>query len=52
MQAIAQDALLAPGGRSRKYPSAPGGEKFALIFAGAVTLMLGDEVYVRMHRTA
>jgi transcriptional regulator with XRE-family HTH domain len=37
---------MAPGGRSGKYPAAPSGEKFALIFEGEVTLTLGDEVYV------
>ena len=37
---------MAPGGCSGQYPAAPGGEKFALIFAGEVTLTLGDEVYV------
>ena len=36
---------MAPGGRSGTYPAALGGEKFALIFAGEVTLTLGDEVY-------
>jgi transcriptional regulator with XRE-family HTH domain len=36
---------MAPGGCSGKYPAAPGREKFALIFAGEVTLTLGDEVY-------
>lgn len=37
---------MAPGGRSGKYPAAPGGEKFAFIFEGEVTLTLGDEVHV------
>ena len=36
---------LAPGGCSGEYPAAPGREKFGLIFAGEVTLTLGDEVY-------
>jgi len=36
---------MAPGGCSGKYPAAPGRERFALIFAGEVTLTLGDEVY-------
>jgi transcriptional regulator with XRE-family HTH domain len=43
---------MAPGGRSGKYPAAPGGEKFALIFAGEVTLTLGDEVHVLRHGDA
>src|SRR5919109_2326009 len=37
---------LAPGGRSGRFPAAPGGEKFALVVEGEVTLMLGDEVHV------
>jgi transcriptional regulator with XRE-family HTH domain len=37
---------MAPGGRSGKYPTAPAGEKFALMLAGEVALTLGDEVYV------
>jgi transcriptional regulator with XRE-family HTH domain len=37
---------MAPGGCSGKYPAAPGGERFALIFEGEVTLMLGDEALV------
>ena len=36
---------MAPGGCSGKYPAMPGSEKFALIFAGEVTLTLGEEVY-------
>jgi transcriptional regulator with XRE-family HTH domain len=43
---------MAPGGRSGKYPAAPGGEKFALIFAGEVTLTLGDEGHVLRHGDA
>jgi len=43
---------MEPGGRSGKYPAAPGGEKFALIFAGEVTLTLGDEVHVLRHGDA
>ena len=38
--------IMAPGGRSGKFPAAPGGEKFALIVAGEVALTLGDEVHV------
>jgi glyoxylate utilization-related uncharacterized protein len=37
---------LAPGGCSGKYPAARGGEKFALIIAGEVTLTLGHTVHV------
>ena len=37
---------LAPGGRSGRFPAAPGGEKFALLIQGEVTLTLGDEAYV------
>jgi transcriptional regulator with XRE-family HTH domain len=37
---------MASGGRSGKYPIVHGGEKFALIFEGEVTLTLGDEVHV------
>ena len=37
---------MAPEGRSGKYPAAPGGEKFAFMVEGEVTLTLGDEVYV------
>ena len=37
---------MAPGGRSGLFPAAPGGEKFALLVAGEVTLTLGDEVQV------
>jgi quercetin dioxygenase-like cupin family protein len=37
---------MAPGGRSGQYPTAPAGEKFALIVAGEVTLLLGDEKHV------
>ena len=36
---------MAPGGRSGRYPAAPGGERFALVMEGEVTLTLGDEVY-------
>ena len=36
---------MAPGGRSGIFPAAPGGEKFALVVEGEVTLTLGDEVY-------
>ena len=36
---------MAPGGCSGKCPAMPGREKFALIFTGEVTLVLGDEVY-------
>jgi len=37
---------MEPGGRSGKYPPAPGTEKFALVIKGEVTLTLGEEVYV------
>jgi transcriptional regulator with XRE-family HTH domain len=37
---------LAPGGRSGRFPAAPGGEKFALLIEGEVTLTLGEEVHV------
>ena len=37
---------MEPGGRSGKFPAAPGGEKFALVVEGEVTLTLGDEVHV------
>jgi len=37
---------MAPKGRSGIFPAAPGGEKFALMVAGEVTLTLGDEVHV------
>ena len=37
---------MAPGGRSGIFPAAPGGEKFALVVEGEVSLTLGDEVYV------
>jgi quercetin dioxygenase-like cupin family protein len=37
---------LAPRGRSGIFPAAPGGEKFALLIGGEVTLTLGDEVHV------
>ena len=43
---------MAPGGRSGKYPAALGGEKFALIFEGEVTLTLGEKVYVLRHGDA
>jgi transcriptional regulator with XRE-family HTH domain len=36
---------MAPGGRSGKFPTAPVGEKFALVLQGEVTLTLGDEEY-------
>ena len=34
------------GGRSGIFPAAPGGEKFALVVEGKVTLTLGDKVHV------
>jgi transcriptional regulator with XRE-family HTH domain len=37
---------MAPEGRSGVFPAAPGGEKFALLLAGEVTLTLGDGVHV------
>jgi transcriptional regulator with XRE-family HTH domain len=37
---------MAPEGRSGIFPAAPGGEKFAFLVAGEVTLTLADEVYV------
>ena len=37
---------MAPKGRSGIFPAAPGGEKFALMVEGEVTLTLEDEVYV------
>jgi transcriptional regulator with XRE-family HTH domain len=37
--------VMAPGGRSGKFPTAHGGEKFALILDGEVTLTLGDEAH-------
>jgi transcriptional regulator with XRE-family HTH domain len=37
--------VLAPGGRSGKFPTAHAGEKFVLVLDGEVTLTLGDEVY-------
>ena len=37
---------MAPEGRSGIFPATPGGEKFALLIEGEVTLTLGDEVYV------
>jgi transcriptional regulator with XRE-family HTH domain len=43
---------MAPGGRSGQYPTTPGRERFALIFAGEVTLTLGDEVHVLQHGDA
>jgi transcriptional regulator with XRE-family HTH domain len=43
---------MAPGGCSGQYPATPGREKFALIFAGEVTLTLGDEAYVLRHGDA
>ena len=36
---------MAPGGRSGIFPAAPGGEKFALVVEGEVSLTLGDEVH-------
>ena len=36
---------MEPGGRSGIFPAAPGGEKFALVVEGEVTLTLGGEVY-------
>jgi mannose-6-phosphate isomerase-like protein (cupin superfamily) len=37
--------VMAPGGRSGKFPTAHRGEKFVLILDGEVTLTLGDEVH-------
>lgn len=37
---------MAPGGCSGKYPAVLGGEKFALVYSGEVTLTLGKEVNV------
>lgn len=37
---------MAPGGRSGLFPAAPGGEKFALVVEGELTLRLGDEVHI------
>jgi transcriptional regulator with XRE-family HTH domain len=37
---------MAPGGRSGKFPASPGGEKFACLIAGEVTLTLGETAYV------
>ncbi len=37
---------MAPGGCSGKFPAARGGEKFAFIVEGEVTLTLGDAVHV------
>ena len=38
--------IMAPEGRSGVFPAAPGGEKFALVVEGEVTLRLGDEGHV------
>ena len=38
--------IMAPGGRSGIFPATPGGEKFALLIEGEVTLTLGDQVHV------
>jgi transcriptional regulator with XRE-family HTH domain len=35
--------VMAPGGRSGKFPTAHAGEKFVLVLDGKVTLTLGDE---------
>jgi transcriptional regulator with XRE-family HTH domain len=35
--------VMAPGGRSGKFPTAHAGEKFVLVLDGEVTLTLGDE---------
>ena len=43
---------MAPGGCSGKYPIAPGEEKFALVFAGEITLTLGEEVHVLRYGDA
>lgn len=37
--------IMAPGGRSGKYPATHSGEKFALIVEGEITLTLGNEVH-------
>jgi transcriptional regulator with XRE-family HTH domain len=37
--------VMAPGGRSGKFPTAHAGEKFVLVLDGEVTLTLGDEVH-------
>jgi len=37
--------VMAPGGRSGKFPTAHAGERFALVVDGEVTLTLGDEVH-------
>jgi len=34
---------MAPGGRSGLFPAVPGGEKFALLLEGEVTLTLGED---------
>jgi len=44
--------IMAPEGRSGIFPAAPGGEKFALVVEGEVTLTLGDEVHVLRHGDA
>ena len=36
---------MEPGGLSGIFPAAPGGEKFALVVEGEVSLTLGDEVH-------
>jgi transcriptional regulator with XRE-family HTH domain len=35
--------IMAPGGRSGKFPTAHGGEKFVFVLVGEITLTLGDE---------
>jgi transcriptional regulator with XRE-family HTH domain len=37
--------VMAPGGRSGKFPTAHAREKFVLVLDGEVTLTLGDEVH-------
>jgi uncharacterized cupin superfamily protein len=37
--------VMAPGGRSGKFPTAHAREKFILVLDGEVTLTLGDEVH-------
>ena len=37
---------MAAGRRSGQFPAVPGGEKFALLIEGEVTLTLGDQVHV------
>lgn len=36
---------MAPGGCSGKSPAVPGGEKFALVYSGELTLTLDKEVH-------